>query len=488
MSLPDLKFRLSANDREARNALSRARTEVRGLGSDSRRAAAGARQLATATNETGRVSRRFGFQVQNAAFQVGDFAVQVGGGTSAIRAMSQQLPQLLGGFGVFGAVAGAAFAILAPLTAKLFEASEATAAFADEMNSANSSLGSIRSSISTVAGLQENLNAAIRASGGASSASSSTIVANSKAEFEARKQVLAIEVELLNIRRGELRQQLTNLQDQQRIASDAARERLRNLGPGATGDNGSGGFAGGGPSYDDIANTVDLGALSGNRRVIDRTTAELSLLEIAAQEAKSALDGVFTAPGVAEAAGGATSGGGGGQVQKTPVETAIGNQITAMQSLVAATRGSLSEASGAWGNYFQDLATSSGTSSQKILGIAKSFGAAQALIDAYRAHNAVLADPYMPWWMRIAAAGKVLASGIGAVNAIKSVTAGGGAAAAGGATSSAASTAVPATPLQATLNLQGPLSDVLSGSLSTLLDGLNEEAGDRGYQLLVRPS
>jgi hypothetical protein len=67
-------------------------------------------------------SMRFG--MQNAAYQVGDFFVQVNGGTSAVRALGQQLPQLLGSFGLFGALAGAAFAALAPLVGKMFEGGE----------------------------------------------------------------------------------------------------------------------------------------------------------------------------------------------------------------------------------------------------------------------------------------------------------------------------------------------------------------------------
>ena len=59
------------------------------------------------------VSMRMG--VQNASFQLADFAVQVGGGVSATRALSQQLPQLLGGFGMWGAVAGAAVAVVGGL-------------------------------------------------------------------------------------------------------------------------------------------------------------------------------------------------------------------------------------------------------------------------------------------------------------------------------------------------------------------------------------
>lgn len=66
-------------------------------------------------SNTTSVNRRFTMGVQNAAFQVGDFAVQVGGGVDASRALAQQLPQLLGGFGVLGAVLGAAAAIIIPL-------------------------------------------------------------------------------------------------------------------------------------------------------------------------------------------------------------------------------------------------------------------------------------------------------------------------------------------------------------------------------------
>lgn len=60
-------------------------------------------------------NRAFTAQIQSSAYQVGDFAVQVAAGTSPMRAMAQQLPQLVGGFGMWGAVAGAAAAIAIPL-------------------------------------------------------------------------------------------------------------------------------------------------------------------------------------------------------------------------------------------------------------------------------------------------------------------------------------------------------------------------------------
>ena len=70
------------------------------------------REQAVASTKAGRGQ---GIQVQQAGFQVADFATQVGAGTSAVQALGQQLPQLLGAFGPWGAVIGAAVAVLIPL-------------------------------------------------------------------------------------------------------------------------------------------------------------------------------------------------------------------------------------------------------------------------------------------------------------------------------------------------------------------------------------
>lgn len=85
------------------------------------------REFAGAAPEMQRVagaSRNMTGQIQNTAFQVQDFAVQVAGGTSASKALAQQLPQLLGGLGMWGAVAGAAVAIGVPLATMLFRNAE----------------------------------------------------------------------------------------------------------------------------------------------------------------------------------------------------------------------------------------------------------------------------------------------------------------------------------------------------------------------------
>ena len=103
----------------------RAEAATDSLGKTAGRGAKGAAGLATATRSAGKASGVFGRQVQNASFQVGDFAVQMAGGQKASLALAQQLPQLLGGFGVLGALIGAAVAIggaLVPVFMNMFDA------------------------------------------------------------------------------------------------------------------------------------------------------------------------------------------------------------------------------------------------------------------------------------------------------------------------------------------------------------------------------
>lgn len=65
-----------------------------------------------------RMGKQVRGQLQNVGYQVQDFFVQVGAGTSATQALSQQLPQLLSGFGL----AGIAIGTLAPLFVSLASA------------------------------------------------------------------------------------------------------------------------------------------------------------------------------------------------------------------------------------------------------------------------------------------------------------------------------------------------------------------------------
>jgi len=91
----------------------------------------GTNRLSVATSR----NRNFGLAMQNVSFQVADFATQVGAGTAASVALGQQLPQLLGGFGILGAALGAVVAIAVPLTKSLVSMTEGAKLTSDQFGS-----------------------------------------------------------------------------------------------------------------------------------------------------------------------------------------------------------------------------------------------------------------------------------------------------------------------------------------------------------------
>lgn len=164
-------------------------------------------------------------------------------------------------------------------------------------------------------------------------------------------------------------------------------------------------------------------------------------------------------------------------------EQAIKDHLDRIRGL---TQGTLSGKLGAWGDYFNTLGNLVGTKNEKILKASKAFAAAQALIDAWVAHNKVLADPTLPWWARIASAVQVLGAGLGAVSAINSVSASGGGAGGAGASAAvggAGAASAPQSPLN--VRLSGISADeLISGAnLESLFDRLQDEAGDRGIRV-----
>lgn len=71
------------------------------------------------------------------------------------------------------------------------------------------------------------------------------------------------------------------------------------------------------------------------------------------------------------------------------------------------------------GAFFGAMADAMASGNDKMLKLGRAFGAAEALINAWRAYAQVLATPGMNPLAKFAAAAKVLAAGMGAVNAIK---------------------------------------------------------------------
>jgi hypothetical protein len=142
----------------------------------------------------------------------------------------------------------------------------------------------------------------------------------------------------------------------------------------------------------------------------------------------------------------------------------------------------------------QDVASGLSGINNRMSKTAQKFAAAIALVNAYQAASATLADPRLPWFARIAAAGSVLAAGLGFVSAIKS---GGSGGKGGGGKGGGGSQRVP-TPTQTAVTTteqkQAPLDIRLhlpergvftKAQLAEILDGINREAGDRGMRLLV---
>ena len=102
----------------------------------------------------GKTNKNFGASFQNAGYQIQDFAVQVSSGTDAVRAFSQQAPQLLSAFGGIGIAAGTAVAVLAPLAKSLFDSGDAAEKAAQQTDKMAES---IKGLVSPTTGL-DNLN------------------------------------------------------------------------------------------------------------------------------------------------------------------------------------------------------------------------------------------------------------------------------------------------------------------------------------------
>ena len=131
--------------------------------------------------------------------------------------------------------------------------------------------------------------------------------------------------------------------------------------------------------------------------------------------------------------------------------------------------------------FFGGMAEALAAGNEKMQKVSQSFAAVEALINAWRAYSQTLADPSLPFATKFLAAAKVLAAGMGAVNAIRN----GGRSAAGGGAATAQSAPAQASPLQVSLNTYGFGDMIRTSDLGGLLTQLNNAAGDRGYTILV---
>jgi tape measure domain-containing protein len=132
--------------------------------------------------------------------------------------------------------------------------------------------------------------------------------------------------------------------------------------------------------------------------------------------------------------------------------------------------------------YFGQLYSLTGSSMDGLLKLQKGFAAASALINAWVGYTTVLADPTVSFWFKLAAAGQVLAAGLGAVSAIKGASksgSGGGGSGSGGSTTSASTTAQDA-PLRVSADAFDPTQLYSGEAVQRWFDAIQEEAGNRG--------
>ncbi len=573
MTTPEVKIRISGDESDGVNALNRTAASLDNVSSSARRMGTsvrtGSRRLSAATSQ----SRAFQNQLQNTAFQVGDFAVQVGAGTSALRAMSMQLPQLLGGFGAMGAVAGGAVAILGALAQHFLMSGDEAGKMAEKLEDVRKNM--------------ENLNEEIRRLRLGVSADELIVM---DAIVQQTEKVAAAQ-QLLNENRGrgqqlfeislaqekeklaELEKQLVTLRDQQieqeqlssKLAESAAQTRL---------------------IYEGMNQTAEQ---------TERTQAYAQLLKegmTAAQIAALELAGVDITSGISSAAAAAaqlaeqlgislqralsiqsmtpleaqglgipgglggpmgqhlpqdpnapfpqqgtvvnadmfkSTGGsrrGGSSSAATGIESlietlmtereildiwyaeslemlnnanaaeleALGGHHEAMlrleeeyQNRLKGIRGSShNDALQNFGSFLGEMEGAFEGSSKAMAKIGKIFGAAEALVNAFRAYNQVLADPSLPWHAKLPAAAAILSAGMKMVSAIQGTSESGTTTGGGGAAGStpAGVAAAPPTPLEVTLQGISP-DDLISGAdVFALLDKLQDAAGNRGLRFV----
>lgn len=96
--------------------------------------------LAAATGQVTKAGVQMGTGWGNVGYQVQDVAVQIGAGTSAARALGQQLPQLLSGFGPLGVLLGTVSAVAIPLGGALFNMASGAEAAGEKSDAAAAKL------------------------------------------------------------------------------------------------------------------------------------------------------------------------------------------------------------------------------------------------------------------------------------------------------------------------------------------------------------
>ena len=332
-------------------------------------------QFGSRMRDIDRASRAGSGGLQNIGFQVQDFAVQVGAGTSASQALAQQLPQLLSGFGLLGIALGTAAAVFLPLVGYLFQSRDATAGLAKEALSASGSMGSLQGAVSALEGVQRQYNDQINATGGASSAAASLVIANSAREFEARKELLRIEIELARLRASEKAADAQILKGQfdSVFASESNKiQQTRDLQDKSALLDGRGSSVAAGPGLQGAGDafTARMRATEGREQdllAVRKLNAEVALLNIETSRSEELLNSTFGAisGGATSATAGTRTGGGGGA---PAAAQAVGVVKTEVEKL---SQGAM-QLQSAFGTAFVSFVTGASSAKEAVAGLLSS--------------------------------------------------------------------------------------------------------------------
>jgi len=515
MALPAINIRVDANTVEAERGLDRVDNALERVGVQAKSTGAAASNMGSRLAFLGNMSGSTRNKVQQVSFQVQDLAVQLGGGTRASTAFAQQLPQLASAFGAVGAVVGVLAAVGIPALAYAFSSAtdevddlaEALKNVREETEDAQAAyrafvlgLGStdelvIRDKIVALYREEDEIRSKMRSLGPTdlrdAQARLNAIAketANLEAQLSTREKSRDQYERMLNLTRettdaerllGEQLQEVTRqaalaaheMQVMRDAAMDAAREfttvqalRSRFAGedlvmgmpvvvPGR-GDplpkSGGGAATGGGGADGDNRLTTLLESLQTERETLALWYSEsLELLNSANATELEAI--------------------GGHNEARLRLEQEYQERLRGLRT------GYDGDALMQAGQFFGDMAGAMQSGNEKMLRIAKIFGAAQGLINSYQAYTEVLKDPTLPWFARVPAAVSVLSAGLGMVSAIKGVNSGGGGGASG---ASAAVSAQPNVSRLVTVQFAGEGDTISRKGAIDMINAINEAIED----------
>ncbi|NKX43602.1 hypothetical protein [Roseicyclus persicicus] len=288
-----------------------------------------AAQMTNGFNTTARAAQGMGGAgLRNTMMQLSQVAQQASATGRPLQALAIQLPDLTLAFGPLGIALGAAAGAFLPFIANALRAEDVTGDLIAELTQMPGGLSAMRASIAELSDLQDAYTQAIHASGGASTGLAARVVANSRTEFEARREVLEVEMQLLRIRGEEQRMQLQNLQDQQRMQIGNRMEQIELF----RGQERDGYWSPIGAPNMGLGTELHGSAVDRMHVLaMQRLRAELSLTELALEEADAALEASFLGPGEA----GDLPGTGGGRARAAQLADEVEQLTEAMEFLEA---------------------------------------------------------------------------------------------------------------------------------------------------------